>query len=90
MGISTSAAIVVGLPYYEFDPQWLEDNEMTIGRYSPYYDADNEDCIYGMAAYYADGASKIDASKEKINEVHAKFFALTGKNGSLYLMNDVC
>ncbi len=55
MGIYTSARIVVGWDYDEASIlageqdvyDWTLEND--IDRYSPYYDADSDACVYGIA-----------------------------------------
>lgn len=96
MGIEYSARIVVGLPKDELDDYFegVEDVYQSIedsGLYvvSPYYDADYDDCLFGVLVQscYDYSYSEIDESKwsESIAAAHKKFTEVTGKVGKLYL-----
>lgn len=96
MGIEYSARIVVGLPKDELDDyfegvediyQHVEDSGLYVA--SPYYDADYDDCLFGVLVQgcYDYSYSEIDESKwsENVAAAHKKFTELTGKVGKLYL-----
>lgn len=96
MGIEYSARIVVGLPKDELDDyfegiedvcQHVEDSGLYV--VSPYYDADYDDCLFGVLVQscYDYSYSEIDESEwsENVAAAHEKFTEVTGKVGKLYL-----
>ena len=96
MGIEYSARIVVGLPKDELDDyfegveniyQHVEDSGLYI--VSPYYDADYDDCLFGVLVErcYDYSYSEIDENSLAANVVaaHKMFTEVTGKVGKLYL-----
>ena len=96
MGIEYSARIVVGLPKDELDDyfegvenvyQHVEDSGLYV--VSPYYDADYDDCLFGVLVQrcYDYSYSEIDETmwSESIASAHKKFTEVTGKVGKLYL-----
>lgn len=96
MGIEYSARIVVGLPKDELDDyfegiedvyQHVEDSGLYV--VSPYYDADYDDCLFGVLVQscYDYSYSEIDESKwsENVAAAHKWFTERTGKVGKLYL-----
>lgn len=59
MGIEYKAVIVAGLHYSCFpDKEQLEDliNDGDLDRFAPYYDAPNEDCLFGILVYSSRGS----------------------------------
>jgi hypothetical protein len=53
LGIDTRSALVVGLPFTELtvanQEHAYEQDIENLERFAPYYDADHEDCIFGIA-----------------------------------------
>lgn len=92
MGVEYSARIIVGLPHEELE-EFLEgvDDPYDLGLYvcSPYYDAEYEECLFGVIVQRCEdfSYSRIDEKSwvEKVAEAHKKFTEKTGKEGTLYL-----
>ena len=82
MGITYRGVLVVGYDYEEFEEiynQFKIDNkteaedlyefweEMSFERFSPYYDADDGDCIYGKEVATSPDYSVRELSAENLN-----------------------
>ena len=87
MGVEYSAALVFGLPSSEL-PE-MEYENVGLNRVAPYFDAVLEDCILGIFVSCSDdySAKEIDLNKSILAACEAKdrFFAITGKQGKLFL-----
>jgi hypothetical protein len=78
MGIYYQAAIVVGLPYEELDNavggerfnEILENDDPR--RWSPYYDSDLDDCIFGIRAMRTDDYSYEEVTVPEIDAAVSK------------------
>jgi len=104
MGIDIGSALVVGLPYedvyeahttsgdscaeYSFD-DWLDDKH--ISRFSPYYDANYQDCVFGFKVAGTDYTydELEDNYADTIDRLRSKFYKLTGKVAKVYVTADV-
>ena len=104
MGIDIGSALVVGLPYegifeayttsgyssaeYPFY-NWLEDKD--ISRFSPYYDADYQDCVFGFKVAGTDYTyDELEHDyTDSIDRLRSKFYNLTGKVAKLYVTANV-
>lgn len=90
MGIYYKAAIFYGLPRHEIevDDDRLEElqGNCEIDECSMYYDADNDDCLFGYYVIASPdyGAVRIPSVIEHGGEVE-KFTKIFGKPGRLYL-----
>ena len=92
MGIEYSARVIVGLPHEELE-EFLEgvEDPYECGLYvcHPYYDAEYEECLFGVIVQNCEdfSYSQIDEFSwtEKVHNAHEKFTKLTGKKGILYL-----
>lgn len=92
MGVEYSARILVGLPYG--DVQDLVDSvkdpyDCGLEVVHPYFDADYEDCLFGVLVKNCGdfSYSQIDEFTwtEKVHKAHEEFTKKTGKKGILYL-----
>ena len=103
MGIDIGSALVVGLPYEDICEvykssvdstevpfyNWTEEKD--ISRFSPYYDADYQDCVFGFKVagthYTYD-----EVGEDYVNSVNTYsniFYKLTGLKPKLYVTADV-
>ena len=90
MSIGYSAVVVVGLRHEDFpDPDQLESwaDDGKIERVSPYYDASNEDCLFGVVvAYTRDYCFKeVPMPLDELEQAKDEFRALTGLEPKLWL-----
>jgi len=104
MGIDTGSALVVGLPYKEMFFVYMEDQspaedadfyDWVYGKdmsvFSPYYDADGEDCLFGFKVAgtdYTYGELE-DNYEDTISMLRSKFYKLTGKVAKVYVTANV-
>lgn len=94
MGTSISGVLVVGLPFDEVCEDYEDfcthyDHELD--RISPYYDADDSDCIVGYtvsSGYYA-ASPVLDEQLGYIEGFKERFKKLTGKDAQLYVSPNV-
>ena len=91
MGMSISGVLVVGLPFDEVcedSDDFYENYEDVFERVSPYYDADNSDCVVGFVlakGYYTfDEVSDDDIAF--IPSLKAAFKENTGKDAKVFVM----
>lgn len=105
MGIDIGARVVVGLPAGEIDvdEETLEEHydgslgewayENGLNRTSPYFDADDEDCLIGVVLADVDYTyTEMGDLQDLVAEVEAaqkKFKEVTGKEGKLYVSPNV-
>lgn len=103
MGIDIGSALVVGLPYkdiyevYESSVDttevpfynWLEEKD--ISRFSPYYDADYQDCVFGFKVAGTDYTyDEVDEDyDDTISMLRSKFHKITGKVAEMYITTNV-
>lgn len=94
MSVEYSARLVVGLPYGELK-EWFNflddfwDYEEHLDQVSPYFDADKEDCLYGVVVKKCNDYSYSEVDEKSfpndVQRAHKKFKDVTGKEGKLYL-----
>lgn len=94
MGMSISGVLVVGLPFDEVcedSEDFYEKYEDVFERISPYYDADNSDCVVGfvVAKGYYTFNEITDEDIAFIPSLKAAFKENTGKEAKLYVMPNV-
>lgn len=93
MGVDTSAVLIVGRPYEDFDAetlgQLIDDDD--IQSASPHYDADRKYCIFGIVVAEADneGVELKEPFENDVLKAKAEFAKLTGLEGKLYLSPNV-
>lgn len=71
------------LDYYE----WIEENDLS--SFSPYYDADKEDCIYGIEVVGSDDYSYFEVGEkldQKIEHFVQKYIEKFSKRPKVYIM----
>lgn len=90
MSVEYGAVIVLGLPYRELEnPERVVDlvYEDELSRVDPYYDADTEDCVYGVIlAKSGDYSWKgLDLREAQITRAHERFTDLTGQVGRVFI-----
>lgn len=90
MSTSVSACLIVGMPVDELG--WDLDFAALAGMetFQPYYDASMADSLVGMVVQCSPEYGYVAAPEkykfdEAVSIVFAKFLALTGKVGKLYL-----
>lgn len=100
MGIDVGASIVAGLPKKDLEHLVAEDQDFDdwydregLDRISPYYDAGDHDCIFGVCVVnvdytYMELGEKEEFSKD-VKNAFEKFKEITGMDGKLYLSLDV-
>lgn len=105
MGISYQGVLCVGYTYKEIEELYekcLEDNgdytyddtqalveDLELDIYSPYYDADWEDCIYGEAVVRSNDYSCAEVSKESlshIEQISERLEKVTHLKPKIYIM----
>lgn len=94
MGMSISGVLIVGLPFDEVCEDYedfYENYEDVFERISPYYDADNSDCVIGfvVAQGYYTFNEITDEDIAFIPSLKAAFKENTGKDAKLYVMPNV-
>jgi len=95
MGISTDAKLMVGFNYNEIPKNRKEEfNEMiddgTLDVASPWYDSDRQHWVVGLPILTNDDEGvELPKLVEIINESTAKFFALTGIKGKIFVSPNV-
>ena len=90
MSVEYGAVVVLGLPYHE-----LENPKKVVGlvyedelsRVAPYYDADAEDCTYGVIIARPGDYSwkELELSAVEIAKAHERFTDLTGQVGRVFI-----
>lgn len=103
MGIDIGSALVVGLPYEELYEVYLEqcsDEDVNfydwvygkdMSSFSPYYDADRKDCLFGFKI------AGVDYTYDEVEEDYVSsintysdiFYKLTGLKPKLYVTANV-
>ena len=91
MGMSISGVLVVGLPFDEVCEDiddFCENYEDSFECISPYYDADDSDCVIGfvVARGYYTFNEITDEDIAFIPSLKAAFKENTGKEAKLYVM----
>lgn len=92
MGIDYRAALVVGLPWSDFDENddlegWVDDEKLE--RFATEYDADSPYCVYGIKYARTSDYDDINYSVTSVLELKDRFFDITGRDGRLILTLDV-
>lgn len=90
MSVEYGAVIVLGLPYHELEnPKKVVDlvYEDELSRVGPYYDADAEDCVYGVILAESDDYSwkELELGAVEIAKAHERFTDLTGQVGRVFI-----
>lgn len=93
MGIDTGVRMIVGLDYESLGIDEELDfyeviEEMDLYRVSPYYDAPQEDCYYGIQVAEEDWQAielNVLTLPQDIAEASTKFYKATGKHGKLFV-----
>ena len=87
-----SAAIVVGLPFTDFPasvPVLDLADRGDIERYAPFYDAPNEECLFGVLVDDSGGYSYSEVGLLDTVAAHRDFERITGVPGRAYLTPNV-
>jgi len=90
MSVEYEAVVVLGLPYHELEnPKKVVDlvYEDELSRVDPYYDADAEDCVYGVILARSGDYSleELDLREAQIARAHERFTDLTGQVGRVFI-----
>lgn len=94
MGIDTGAVIIVGLPYDQFNMAQDELDELIdngdIDSASPYFDADRDDCVYGIRVAKSDyRAEEFTLNDNLINSAKQSFKDTYGQEPKVYLSANI-
>lgn len=90
MSVEYDAVIVLGLPYHELEnPRKVVDlvYKDELSRVGPYFDADTEDCTYGVILAWSGDYSwkELELSAVEIAKAHERFTDLTGQVGRVFI-----
>lgn len=88
--MSVEAVVVLGLPYRELEnPRKVVDLVYggELSRVYPYYDADIEDCVYGVILARSGDYpwEELDLREAQITRAHERFTDLTGQVGRVFI-----
>lgn len=94
MGMSISGVLVVGLPFDEVcedSADFYENYDDVFDRISPYYDADNSDCVVGwcLARGHYKHTEVSEETLDSIAGLKAEFREVTGKDAKVFVMPNV-
>ncbi len=90
MSTTYSAELVVGLRFKDLSHNVAYEDLVDHGdlyRFSPYFDAPNDDCVYGVPVFGSGTYSCCDVSlpSPQLSEAFQEFYRLTGQHGQMIL-----
>ena len=90
MSITYSAELVVGLRFKDLSHNVAYEDLVDHGdlyRFSPYFDAPNDDCVYGVPVFGSGSYSYSGVSlpSPELSEAFEEFHRLTGQYGQVIL-----
>lgn len=101
MGIDIGSSLVVGAPKSDYNIEeidydgeyWYERYESWLSRVSPYYDAEDDDCIFGIEITSPDdfsyGELNCETLMDDINAAKKKLKEVFGIDAKLYVSPNV-